>query len=94
LTIIKDDFARHAHKQAGHFREFESKPRLIIFTSMNASSTFRAIKQPAFELARIAAASVLQLFIVTKPDLVLPAHKFLIRNPSKEPSPNINNTLR
>ena len=29
LTIIKDDFARHAHKQAGHFREFESKPRLI-----------------------------------------------------------------
>jgi len=94
LTIIKDDFARHAHKQAGHFREFESKPRLIIFTSMNASSTFSAIKQPACKPTRIAASSVLQLFIVTKPDLVLPAHKFLIRSPSKAPSPNINNTLR
>jgi hypothetical protein len=61
---------------------------------MNASSTFSAKKQPACKLTPIAASSVLQLFIVTKPDLVLPAHKFLIRSPSKAPSPNINNTLR
>ena len=61
---------------------------------MHASPTLSAIEQPACKLARIAAASVFQLFIGSKHDLMFTAYKFLIGESSKAQRPNTSNTLR
>ncbi len=56
-------------------------------TSMYATPPLSTIQQPAYELGRMAAASVLQLIAGTVPDAVLPAPQLLIRESSQAPSP-------
>jgi LacI family transcriptional regulator len=54
-------------------------------TSMYATPPLSTIQQPAYELGRMAAASILQLIAGIAPDAVLPAPKLLIRESSKTP---------
>ena len=56
-------------------------------TSMYATPPLSTIQQPAYELGRMAAASVLQLIGGTVPDAVLPAPQLLIRESSQAPRP-------
>jgi LacI family transcriptional regulator len=57
-------------------------------TSMYATPPLSTIQQPAYELGRMAAASVLQLIGGTVPDAVLPAPQLLIRESSQAPRVN------
>ena len=54
-------------------------------TSLYATPPLSTIQQPAYELGRRAAASILQLIAGTEPDAVLPAPQLLIRESSKAP---------
>jgi LacI family transcriptional regulator len=54
-------------------------------TSMYATPPLSTIQQPAYELGRMAAASILQLIAGTEPDAVLPAPQLLIRESSQAP---------